>query len=102
MCQPIRRGIANGIFMSGGALGNMLMPVLLRFRIIPEPFYLHFSEIIAVTQNYGFSKITLQTQLQALNKLVWVPRCFACPLGLYFDHPACCHYFQASPTYRLA
>lgn len=25
-----RRAIANGIFMSGGALGNMLMPVLLR------------------------------------------------------------------------
>ena len=36
ICQPIRRGIANGIFMSGGALGNMLMPVLLRLKILPE------------------------------------------------------------------
>ena len=25
-----KRGTANGIFMSGGALGNMLMPILLR------------------------------------------------------------------------
>ena len=25
-----KRGIANGIFMSGGALGNMLMPIFLR------------------------------------------------------------------------
>ena len=30
----IRRGIANGIFMSGGALGNMLMPVLLRLETL--------------------------------------------------------------------
>ena len=30
-----RRGIANGIFMSGGALGNMLMPVLLRWELLP-------------------------------------------------------------------
>jgi len=28
-----RRGIANGIFMAGGALGNMLMPIILRFSI---------------------------------------------------------------------
>ena len=38
--KPVRRGIANGIFMSGGALGNMLMPVLLRF----ESFHFYFSD----------------------------------------------------------
>ena len=93
MCQPIRRGIANGIFMSGGALGNMLMPVLLRLRILPESPYRHFYEIIAASQSYGFFGITLRAQLQTLNKLVWVPRCFACPLCLYFNHSASRHYF---------
>jgi len=28
-----KRGTANGIFMSGGALGNMLMPIVLRYSI---------------------------------------------------------------------
>ena len=67
----------------------------------------YFYETIVATQSDRLCnvKLTLRHQLQTLNNLVWIPRCLARPLSLYFNHSASCHYFQvdlSGPTYRLA
>ena len=66
----------------------------------PLSLCLYFSE----TKWYTFS-LTLRKQLQTLNNLVWIQRCLARSLSLYFHHSASRHHFQvdlSGPTYRLA
>ena len=55
-----KRGIANGIFMSGGALGNMLMPIFLRWaHCIKQLIHRYISTKRFSVNAYGFQLTVL-------------------------------------------
>ena len=53
-----KRATANGVFMSGGAVGNMVMPIILRFILVYDMLYLLSFSRHSLTM-FGFQITTL-------------------------------------------
>ena len=72
-----KRATANGVFMSGGAVGNMVMPIILRYILVNDMLY-------------------LLSFFQAFTNHVWVPNNHSHPCSLHVSHHFSSSHFQTN------